>query len=285
MSNLICSVPSNQKNKHQLLQDRHPVSLPVCTEAQFIFSRRCVPAATRLQRQTSWIHLGELGQQLKSWIKSDCILCPEEALPAILRGLINMAAVGCAERCHGQLKNYGDIINLNVLYLEWRRFYNHYCDGPQAASCAKGKGWMKITLFLTRPLCVFWSATTCGKSEQLDFINWVLAAFCSGGRGESHWWDWSLSPWYHLPTVTTNNYSLKSITRGQSSSPISSKVQLLAPRLYSCLPADEGLAHRLPSKLHIANSGVCMCGRVSFLRWVIKQRYILVSLGHSDRAV
>lgn len=119
----------------------------------------------------------------------------------------------------------------------------------------------------------FWSATTRGESEQLDFINWVLAAFCSGGRGESHWWDWSLSPWYHLPTITTNNYSLKSITGGQSSSPISSKVQLLAPRLYSRLPADEGLARGLPSKLHIANSGVCMCGRASLLRWVIKQRY------------
>lgn len=65
-----------------------------------------------------------------------------------------MAAVGRAEHCHRQLKNNGDIISLNVLYLEWRRFYNHYCDGPQAAACAKGKGWMKITLFLTRPLCV-----------------------------------------------------------------------------------------------------------------------------------
>lgn len=62
-----------------------------------------------------------------------------------------MAAVGCAEQCHRQLKNNGDIINLNVLYLEWRRFYNHYCDGPQAASCAKGKGWMKITLFFSPP--------------------------------------------------------------------------------------------------------------------------------------
>ena len=156
----LCVTPSNQKNKPRFFNKTdHLVSLPICFEAQFIFesmmSERSRWAATRLQRWNSWIHLGRLGQQLKCWIKSDCILCPEEALPAILRGLINMAAVGCAEHCHRQLKNNGDIISLNVLYLEWRRFYNHYCDGPQAAGCAKGKGWMKITLFLTRPLCVF----------------------------------------------------------------------------------------------------------------------------------
>lgn len=107
------------------------------------------------QGRSSPIHLCRLGRQLKRRIKSDCIPCPEEALPAILRGLINMAAVGRAERCHRQLKNNGDIINLNVLYLEWRRFYNHYCDGPGAAGCAKGKGWMTITLFLLRPPCAF----------------------------------------------------------------------------------------------------------------------------------
>lgn len=77
---------------------------------------RCSRAAvTPLQRWNSPIHLCRLGEQLKCWIRSDCILCPEEALPAIVRGLINMAAAGGAEHCHGQFRNNGDIISLNVL--------------------------------------------------------------------------------------------------------------------------------------------------------------------------
>lgn len=68
-----------------------------------------------------------------------------------------MAAVGCAEHRHRLLKNNGDIINLNVLYLEQGRFYNHYCDGPRAASCAKRERLDEDNLLRAAqtPVCFF----------------------------------------------------------------------------------------------------------------------------------
>ncbi|KAM7394419.1 hypothetical protein PAMP_021224 [Pampus punctatissimus] len=100
-----------------------------------------------------------------------------------------MAAVGCAENCHRQLKNNGDIINPNVLYLKRRRFYNHYCDGPKAASCAKGKRLDEDNLFSDQtPVCFFDQPLHVGSlSSWISLIEcWqhsALAAGHDGGEG------------------------------------------------------------------------------------------------------
>lgn len=120
------------------------------------------------------MHSEKLGQQLKCWIKSNCILFPEEALPTSLKSLINVAAVGCVlSSATGSSNIMKTLSTLMSCTRSGDDFKIPIVMGYKQS--ALQKGWLKIRLFSDQtPVCVFFD-------EPLhvgSLSSWILLIEC-----------------------------------------------------------------------------------------------------------